>query len=68
MGVFATIRRLASRKGVDASVQRFVISAADVSRASIITSRTNEVEHVFALIEYVDSMSERIGLTNSLLK
>ena len=49
------------------SVQRFVIPAADVSRASIVMARTNKVEHVFALIEYVDSMSERIGLTNSLL-
>ena len=61
-----TIRRLAKRKDVDASVQRFVIPAADVSRASILAIQPNEVEHVFAWIEYVDSMSERICLTNSL--
>ena len=49
-----------------ASVQRFVIPAADGFRGLILTARTNEVEHVFALIEYVDCMSERICLTNSL--
>ena len=61
-----TIRRLATRKGYGASVQRFVIPAADVSRASILANQPNEVEHVFAWIEYVDGMSERIYLTNSL--
>ena len=53
-----TIRRLANRKDVDASVQRIVITAADVSRASILANQPNEVELVFAWIEYVDSMSE----------
>ena len=48
----------------NASVQRFVIPAADVSRASILANQPNEVEHVFAWIEYVDSISERICLTN----
>ena len=63
MGVFATIRRQANRKGVDASVQRFVIHAADASRASILANQPNEVDHVFAWIEYVDSMSEKIYQT-----
>ena len=49
-----------------ASAQRFVIPAADVSRASILAIQPNEVEHVVAWIEHVDSMSERICLTNSL--
>ena len=62
-----TIRRLANRKDVYASVQRIVIPAADVSRASILANQPNEVELVFAWIEYVDSMPERICLTNSLL-
>ena len=61
-----TIRRLASRKGVDASDQRFVIPAADVSGALILSAQPNEVEHVFAWIEHADFMSERIYLTNSL--
>ena len=63
-----TIRRLSNRRGQDASVQRIVIPAADVSRASILAIQPNEVEYVFAWIEYVDSMPERICLTNSLLK
>ena len=50
-----TIRRLANRKGVDASVQRFVISAADVSSALILSTQPDEVENVFACIEHVDS-------------
>ena len=60
MGAKRTIRRLANRKGVDASVQRIVIPAADASRTSILANQPNEVEHAFAWIEYVDSMSERI--------
>ena len=61
-----TIRRLAKRKDVDASVQRFVIPAADVCRVSILTAQPNEVELVFACIEHVDCMPERICLPNSL--
>ena len=38
---------------MDASVQRIVIPAADIYRASIVMARTNEVEHVIALIEHV---------------
>ena len=48
----ATIRRLANRKDVDASVQRIVILAADVSRVSILANQPNEVDHVFAWIEH----------------
>ena len=44
-----TIRRLANHKGVNASVQRIVISAADVFRALILLVQPSEVEHVFAL-------------------
>ena len=58
-----TIRRMANRKGVDASVQRIVITAADVSRASIVAAQPNEVELVFACIEHIDCMPERIYLT-----
>ena len=61
-----TIRRLAKRKDVDASVQRFVIPAADVCRVSILAAQPNEVELVFACIEHVDCIPERICLTNSL--
>ena len=50
---------------MDASVQRIVIPAADVSRTSILANQPNEVEHVFAWIEHVDSMSGPC-LTNSL--
>ena len=53
-----TIRRLANRKGVDASVQRFVILAADVLRVLILSTQPDEVEHVFACIEHADCMSE----------
>ena len=49
-----------------ASVQRFVIPAADVLRVLILPVQPNEVEHVFAWIEHADFMSERIYLTNSL--
>ena len=38
---------------MDASVQRIVIPAADIYRALIVMARTNEVEHVIALIEHV---------------
>ena len=62
-----TIRRLIGHKDFTASVQRFVIPAADVSRASILANQPNEVEHAFAWIEYVDSMSERICQTNNCL-
>ena len=61
-----TIRRLANRKGVDASVQRFVILAADVFRALILTAKPNEVEHIYTWIKHADCMSERICLMNSL--
>ena len=44
-----TIRRLANPIGWDASVQRFVIPAADVLRVLILTVQPDEVEHVFAL-------------------
>ena len=50
----------ANAKVENASVQRFVIPAADVSRASILANQPNEVDHVFAWIAYVDSMSEKI--------
>ena len=59
-----TIRRLANRKGVDASVQRIVIPAGEVSVALILAAQPSDVELVFACIEHVDSMSERIRLTN----
>ena len=49
MGVFATIRRQANRKGVDASVQRIVVLAADILRVLILPVQPNEVEHVFVL-------------------
>ena len=62
-----TIRRLANRKGVDASVQRIVIPAADVSRIAILAIQPCDVEFVFAWIEHANCMSERIPLTNSLL-
>ena len=65
-GSEGTIRRLANPIGWDASVQRFVIPAADVSGAIILSTQPDEVEHVFAWIEHVDFMSERIYLTNSL--
>ena len=61
-----TIRRLANRRGQDASVQRFVIPAADVSGVLILANQPNEVDHVFAWIEHVDYMSERICRTNPL--
>ena len=51
-----TIRRLANRKDVDASVQRIVIPAADASGALILTAQPSEVELVFAWIEHVDCM------------
>ena len=54
----ATIRRLANRKDVDASVQRIVIPAADACRVSILAVQPNEVELVFEWIEHVDFMSE----------
>ena len=60
-----TIRRLANRKGVDASVQRFVIPAANVSRISILATQPSDVEFVFAWIVHVDFVSERIHLTNN---
>ena len=59
-----TIRRLAKRKDVDASVQRFVIPAADVCRVSILAAQPNEVELVFACIEHIDRPSERDYRTN----
>ena len=37
---------------MDASVQRFVIPAADVSGALILSAQPNEVEFVFAWIEH----------------
>ena len=62
-----TIRRLANRKGVDGSVQRFVITAADVSGALILAAQPSEVELVFAWIEHVNCMPVCIILTNSSL-
>ena len=50
-----------------ASVQRFVIPAADVLRVLILPVQPNEVEHVVACIEYVDNMSELICQTNNCL-
>ena len=47
-----TIRRLATRKEKDASVQRIVILAADVSGALILSTQPSEVEFVFAWIEH----------------
>ena len=37
-----------------ASVQRFVILAADVLRVPILSTQPDEVEHVFACIEHAD--------------
>ena len=53
-------------KPENASVQRFVIPAANVLRFLILSTQPGEVEHVVAWIAHVDSMSERICLTNSL--
>ena len=50
---------------MDASVQRIVIPAADVSGALILAAQPSEVEFVFALIVHVDFVSERIHLTNN---
>ena len=49
---------------MDASVQRIVIPAADVSGASILAAQPSEVELVFAWIEHVDCMPVCIILTN----
>ena len=67
MGAKRSIRRLADPNAKDASIQRFVIHAADASRALILANQPSEVELVFPWIEYVDSMPERICLTISLL-
>ena len=48
-------------KPENASVQRFVIPAADVLRALILPVQPNEVEHVFALDRaYQSEIAERI--------
>ena len=50
---------------MDASVQRFVIPAADVPGALILPDHLSEVELVFAWTEHFDRMSERIPLASS---
>ena len=59
-----TIRRLANPIGWDASVQRFVIPAADVSRIAILATQQSDVELVFAWIEHVNCMSSAPSRTS----